>query len=268
MPGPRSEEQYIAEAFRRIFGASMTHADDGLADSQVDWLFALPDGREGALEVTTLADRVAMETEALAGKERSIDGARLHWVLYVRDGVEMRTAVRIARQLAVECEAAGVIRPEELPRSDDADAHRYRSSGVRLYGFEGTDSPGKLAVLRHGLGGWLGDGIDHLVPELEEILASDEQAHNLAKLRATGRPELHLAFRVHDTGLSKFELWNGVAMESTLPTGDLEASQGLAGVWLFGPFHTPVLWWSATDGWRRDDWLEPDDNRVSGRVRG
>jgi hypothetical protein len=60
----------------------VTHVDDNSLPGMVDALFVLPDGTDGALEVTTIGDRSALESEALAAKGPwTVSGARWAWMV-------------------------------------------------------------------------------------------------------------------------------------------------------------------------------------------
>lgn len=73
----RPEERFAEEVLRRVLRIEVTGRDDGSSDRMVDALFDLPDGRSGALEVTTIGEREAFEREAIAAKnDWHVDGAQ------------------------------------------------------------------------------------------------------------------------------------------------------------------------------------------------
>lgn len=74
-------------------------------------------------------------------------------------------------------------------------------------------------------------------------------------MNATGRSELHLFLRIHDTAMP-FSLYYPLAWGDYVPNRGLEAPPGLTGLWLAPAWRNPMLWWSAKDGWDRVDCLD------------
>ena len=58
-----------------------------------------------------------------------------------------------------------------------------------------------------------------------------EARHFVEKLRATGRPELHLFLRIHDTAMP-FSLYYPLAWGDYVPADSLDAPEGLTALWL------------------------------------
>jgi len=78
---------------------------------------------------------------------------------------------------------------------------------------------------------------------------------NIDKLRATGREELHLFLRIHDTAMP-FSLYDPLAWGDYVPADPLDAPDGLTGLWLAPAWKNPILWWSTQRGWTRSDFLD------------
>ena len=139
---PRAEELFAEEVLRRVLGIEVTQRDDGSCDRMVDALFEMPDGRQGALEVTTIGEREALELEAIAAKrEWHVDGARWAWMVHVGRGVLMRELEHHLPTLIRLCERHGVTDPRRVP---------YRLHGQST-AFEWLDTavwaPGRPACL-------------------------------------------------------------------------------------------------------------------------
>ena len=256
MKPPRREEQFACEVLRRALGAVITDVDDNPGVSKVDALFELPDGRTGALEVTTLADKRTLEVESLAARRWHVDGARWAWDVRVSPKTSMNGLREHLPALLLACEAQGVREPDiaEIPPGDEAAFRWYRHSKVSIMGFPETNRPGAIDVLTHGGGGAVFDHLDDLPAWLEEALATPALAAKLAKLEATGRAERHLFLRVHDSGMP-FKLYDPLAFTTAVPTAPLTPPAGLTGLWLVPQWSIPVLGWTADAGWQRHDVL-------------
>jgi len=97
------------EVLRRVLGIAVTAVDDNSRPAMVDALFVLPDGTEGALEVTTIGDPSALESESLAAKGPwTVDGARWAWMVHVEPSVSMRELAKHLPELVRTCERLGV----------------------------------------------------------------------------------------------------------------------------------------------------------------
>lgn len=90
---------------------------------------------------------------------------------------------------------------------------------------------------------------------LAERLCEPDLAENVNKLKATGRSELHLFLRIHDTAMP-FSLYHPLAWGDYVPSAPLEAPDGLTGLWLAPAWTNPILWWSRSAGWARADCLD------------
>lgn len=112
MTRPRSEERFAVEVLRRVLGIAVTAVDDNSRPAMVDALFVLPDGTEGALEVTTIGDPSALESESLAAKGPwTVDGARWAWMVHVEPSVSMGELAEHLPELVRTCERLGVHEP-------------------------------------------------------------------------------------------------------------------------------------------------------------
>lgn len=86
-------------------------------------------------------------------------------------------------------------------------------------------------------------------------LREPDLAENVDKLRTTGREDLHLFLRIHDTAMP-FSLYHPLAWGDHVPSEPLKAPDGLTGLWLAPAWKNPILWWGAHSGWSRTDCLD------------
>jgi hypothetical protein len=251
----RPEERFAEEVLRRVIGIQVVQRDDGSADRMPDALFRLPDGRHGALEVTTIGQRDALEREAIAAKTNwRVDGSKWAWMVHVGRGVAMRDLGRHLPILVETCERHAARDPRLVPH-----AHRqveafewFATSELSMHGFPETSRPGAIDVLPDGGGGAVYEHLDELPQWLAERLREPDLAENIDKLRSTGLDELHLFIRIHDTAMP-FSLYDPLAWRDCLPGEPLNAPTGLTGLWLAPAWKHPILWWSAAGGWSRAD---------------
>lgn len=251
----RPEERFAEELLRRVLGIQVSHRDSGMPERMVDVLFRLPDGREGALEVTTIGQSEALERESIAAKtEWIVPQATWSWVIHVGDGVLIRDLKKYLPILVIACEKQGVSDPHSAsPGKREREAFEwFFESNISMHGFPETNRPGAIDVLPNGGGGAVYENLDELPEWLEGRLKDPDLARKIAKLEKTGRQELHLFLRVHDTAMP-FSLYHPLAWDDYIPSRELEPPGRLTGLWLVPTWKNPILWWSATDGWARTE---------------
>jgi hypothetical protein len=256
---PRQEELFAFEVLRRVLGARFTGHDDGTAPRQVDGLFTLPDEKLGALEVTTLGDPAALEVEALTfDGDWSVPGSEWYWHVSVGQCVRVDELHFWLPYLVTTCEGVGLKSPEYARHPyRQMPAFRWaRENGVLMFGQADTGLAGKVDVVTGGMGGAVTTSLDGLPSWLADELEQPRLAAKIDKLRATGRPELHLFLRVHASGLP-FGLFYALTFSSdTVPADDLSAPAALTGLWLVSQWSDTVLRWNARLGWSREDCLD------------
>jgi hypothetical protein len=255
----RNEERFAEEVLRRVLGVEVTQRDDGSLNRMPDALFRLPSGIEGALEVTTIGAREALEREAIAARtDWHVAGARWAWMIHVGAGVSMREFERHLPTIVLACEAREATDPRLVPHEHRGDGAAFRwlaSVDVSMHGFPQTSRPGAIDVLPDGGGGAVYEHLDELPVWLAERLREPDLAENVNKLKATGRSELHLFLRIHDTAMP-FSLYHPLAWGDYVPSASLEAPDGLTGLWLAPAWRNPILWWRRSAGWARADCLD------------
>lgn len=254
----RPEERFAEEVLRRVLGLEVTQRDDGSAPRMPDALFRLPDGQEGALEVTTLGQRAALEREAIAAKKDwCVEGSRWAWMLHVGRHVVMRDLELHLPTLVLTCESEGVADPRRISYEHrEVEAFQwFAASDLSMHGFPDTNRPGAIDVLPDGGGGAVNEHLDELPQWLAGRLREPDVAEKIDKLRATDREELHLFLRIHDTAMP-FSLYYPLAWGAFVPAEPLDPPGGLTGLWLAPAWKNPILWWSAHGGWARADCLD------------
>jgi hypothetical protein len=254
---PRSEERYAAELVGRVLGATITDRDDGSEAGMVDALFEMPDGRLGALEVTIVADRRAMQAEALGDRLDGlrVPGARGVWTLVADRRVIMRNADRHIASLVLSCEERGLGDPTLLLVEEFVDDPAYRwwvkSHRPSLRGSFETNRPGTVNVMPDlGPAVWVQD-LAGLTDWLHSRFESEPVAGKLRKLSATGRPEQHLFLILHESSDIPPHVLERLNWSDTVPSEPLEPPEGLTGLWLAGRWRNPILRWHKAAGWSR-----------------
>ena len=143
-----------------------------------------------------------------------------------------------------------------MPEPQTVDAFEwFGSSNVSMHGFPSQKRTGAVDVLPKGVGGAVHNDLDLLPLWLSSRLREQDLVGKQAKLVATGRRELHLFLRVHETSMP-FSLYDPLAFGVSVPSAQLEVATGLKGLWLAPAWNNPILWWSAERGWAREYCLD------------
>ncbi|MCA1703519.1 MAG: hypothetical protein LC808_09780 [Actinobacteria bacterium] len=207
--------------------------------------------------MTTIGQREALEREAIAKTNWRVEGSRWAWMVHVGRGVVMRDLERHLPTLVRTCERLGATDPRRVP-----DLHRrlgafdwLDESDVSMHRFRETNRPGAIDVLPDGGGGAVHEHLHELPQWLATRLREPDLDEKMQKLRATGRDELHLFLRIHETAMP-FALYYPLAWSDGAPHGPLAAPTGLTGLWLAPAWKNPILWWSLSGGWARAGCLD------------
>jgi hypothetical protein len=168
-----SEERFAEEVLRRVLGITVTDVDDNSSDGMVDALFVLPDGSDGALEVTTVGERSALESEALAAKvEWAVQGAQWAWRVYVEPSVSMRELAEHLPDLVLTCERLRVPSPERVGE-DARDRPSFHGSRALTSSFTVSRTPAarERSIFSPGGGGAAFEHLDDLPSWLRSRLS-------------------------------------------------------------------------------------------------
>lgn len=257
MPKPLPTDERVAvDLVAKTLGATFTAFDDNTEPGQADGLFTMPDGTLGALEVTTLADQNAMESDAIMYKtDWSVAGSTEAWLVRVPQSISFQELRQHLSAVVMLCEEHGARSPADLPLEllmEDRSVRWAQRNDVRVDSTGASTTPA-VHVYAHGSGGYMLDTFDPLNPWITEQLRRPLLEAKMAKLRRTGRHELHLWLWVYPSGMP-FELFGALLGGVQVPSGDgFEPPAGLTGLWLAGNWKRPLLRWSAAGGWKRDD---------------
>ena len=234
----RHEECFAEEVLRRVLAVEVTGRDDGTTPRMPDAVFTLPSGIKGALEVTTIGDRRAIEREAIVRKvDWRVEGARWAWSISVGSGVVVRDLERHLKTLVLACERAGVRDPFQLyPEPYTLGAIGwFEANKVEMRGEPDTPTQGKIRVTTGAMGGCVARNLDGLPAWLDVRLNQRDLLENIEKLMASGREELHLFLRVRRARIQRlcalnsasFHAWSCRALAST-PTEEPDPVVGRA----------------------------------------
>lgn len=260
----RAEERFAGEVLRQVLRARVTEWDTNAQPGMVDALFELPDGRLGALEVTTLGDEAELKAENLGRKLHGmiIAGARLCWVLMANAKViPSKADLEVARasltSLILRCEAEGVSDPRSLRFAENQEHPGYawwwRVGQPTLFGID-CSRPGAVDVLPDiGSGGAVPSTMNGFVEWADAALEAPLLRSKLEKLERSGRPERHLFVRLHDSADVPFAIEYALSFTTMVPEDGLTPPSPLEGFWICPRWQNPILWWGARSGWRREN---------------
>jgi hypothetical protein len=173
--------------------------DDGSMPSMHDLDIRYTDRATGAVEVTAAGDPILIETwkHATGGGRWIVDGIAGGWAVVVAPGTIVKRLRAGLPELLRTFESEGIKQSmREVWREPGPRDEEGRALGI-LHLFQGgTDFPGSVYVtVDPGIersGGAVPTEGRPLLDWLAEWLARPDQAHNLAKLAASGADERHL----------------------------------------------------------------------------
>ena len=232
-----------------MLGVEVEHADDNRVPGHFDARISYGDGREAALEVTTIGDPKAIEMLS-KGTELLIPATRIAWDLRYPVSVRMKDVQRHIPEIICWCDQFGFTDPRRLREGYlSMPAMRwYERSGVRLMGMPTARRGGVVYVLPEGSGGIVDDELRGLPAWIESQQTAPWFADNRAKLARSGIKELHLFVRVHDTGLP-FSLFAGLIDPIQIRATDPRGMAPLTDLWLLPPYGQIATRWSSVEGW-------------------
>jgi hypothetical protein len=250
----RREEQAAFDLVARVLRVNVVPYDNNSSPAMVDALFATCDGLEGALEVTTIAEGVAMAVSGLLGDGVfDLPCGRWGWYARLPAGTSVREFRTHLVAAALACEETGVTTPSKYPHdvSPSDDVAWFTANDVELTGVPGSTAPGRVsAVLLSEGSGMVDDFLIDLAPWLDAQFAAQPFQSHVEKLQRTGRPEQHLFVRVFGSSMPE-ELLVSAAFHDIIPEWELSAPRNLTGLWLVVEFASTVLFWSRSNGWQR-----------------
>jgi hypothetical protein len=258
----RPEEDAAFGVVSRALGVAVDKYDDGSEPGMVDGVFVLPDGRRGAVEVTTVGHEAAIQSEQLLARHHGWQDAALRWSWRVTIPAGVRVAELRQRlpQALAQCEAIGLdtsrLAETRLPpwSRPEGIAWLIRHGIVALAaGRDHTGHPGAIDVFpAHASGGGaVPDDADLLTDWTETIIARPAVAEHIDKLAAHRADLRHLFIVVHETACPSFAELHALAWSEQVPTVHPRIPDVLDALWLPSRWLRPILWWSRSDGWQR-----------------
>jgi hypothetical protein len=251
------EEQWAARQVARAAGATWQPHDFGGRQRAVDVTLTYPDGRTGALEVTSYAEEGTQERDViLAGQQYQWPNPGAgDWSITLRPSARIaELKSRYARIIAL-CEQAGVNNPQHLPwtmRDIDADLRwLINHPDVTMRRMQALPHSARLArVWVHAASTWAfpDEQLVGLQAAIEELLEVDVIARHVEKLLAHDADEHHLFVIIGLGGLPAAQYFPLTADVQVLPPTVPSLPAGLSHLWLkteYGPSLlccTPAGW--------------------------
>jgi hypothetical protein len=261
----RPEEQFARTVVGNVTGAVVVRTDHRHASARtVDARLQYPDGRTGALEISTLG----LAAEFAAGKRiAAIDGrlpmpGRWKWIVRASDPWELTRIRALYAKAVLICEAHNVTSVDDLPPAvvgGDADLtwlstkSPSRLSGIRLP--DGAQDQSDFIDLiyqpaeteRHS-------GPDQIVSEVNAALAKETLAKRVAKLTQAEGDQRHLFLRVAESGLEEYSYARltmcAIAPQHVAPLqGEPDLPGTVSHLWLHAGFGQHVTRWTRDQGW-------------------
>lgn len=263
LDGLTAGEKFAAVVVERATGARAAAHDVGGKQGAYDVHLTYPDGRCGALEVTTHAGPGVQQMEALLGGEDWTwpNPGEWWWTASVDDVRELPRLRAAYGHVILLCEAAGVDRPSGLPRAvreADPDVRwLVHESSCRLTGHPTVPArPGDgrergVMVTPSGAGAMVDRRLTGLPAAVTALLAVDHIARRAAKVCRAATDERHLFVGIGNGGLPDplYIALVGV-MPGALPVEAPTAPDGLTHLWLTTGWRgSPLLEWSRAAGW-------------------
>lgn len=248
-----------------VTGATVVRTDThDSPPGTVDGWLTYPDGRGGALEVSTLTTSDEFELE---GRIRRRGGqlpapGNWKWVISLRDHRELARIESIYWKAIVLCEEHRVQTPDRLPfdviDADDDLTWLWSESTTGFFGVmvpEGARDTSRTTDLSTGVmvSSWE-DAALSLADTITGALAVDPLAKRVTKLLRADADERHLFLRVTASGISESNFYNLLQHaiwpdESRPILGDPVAPEGISHLWLLTGWGQKVTRWTRGKGW-------------------
>jgi hypothetical protein len=245
----RPEEVFIEEVIRRVTGAEVKHVDDGSAPGMIDALISYSDGHTAALETTTVADPKHLQMESFEITLK-VPQTPYWWDLRYPKPLRRKEIETYVPTLIGWMDQLGFHDAKQLENvlSGREEWAWYVRSGVKLRRYEGTTNGGRVEILPDGGGGVVDEYLEGLSEWVEGQQSEDWWTSNVAKLARSGYSELHLAVRLHQSGMpfpTWMGLWDPIEIRSREPNG----MEPLSDFWIIPAYGHTVTRWSRSAGW-------------------
>jgi hypothetical protein len=262
LDGLRSDERAAAALVERATGATARAHDVEGRQGAHDVDLTYPDGRTGALEVTTHAGTADRHRRSLMTRARETwrNPGRWWWTLSLPDPTERQRVRAVYARVVERCEALGIPDPASLPASETA-AHPEvawlaTASRARLFGHRPADAgrppPPVTVTVDPSAGGLPTDPrLLGLPAAVGDLLGLPHVARRAAKVGSVeGVDERHLLIGLGPGALPRELYLPLCGAFTTLPTLDPDLPDGLTHLWLTTAWRgAPLFGWNATTGW-------------------
>ena len=253
---PEPPEEVLARyCMSESLGVPVERHDTGVEPGMYDFKFVSPDGQLAAGEMTTIADDVAMEWDALSARSRRVEGSQWAWMVWPRGSrfsvkelmQHMPEITRVAE--SESCTSVNLLRYGE--HRDEPAFVWLRDSGVEITGLTETSKPGVVYLMHDAIVDMVHERLDPMLDWLEMELEDTRYDAKFDKLERSGRPDHHLFLRVHISGIPMsigYHLSTSLDLPSRPPTFPTRV---LSGLWLAPEFSKSVLYWTRHTAWQR-----------------
>lgn len=260
----RNYERFLRGVLSRSIGADVEQVDDGSRNGMHDAEVRYPDGRIAAVEFTSIGERAAFQMQSLP-TELLIPSTPFWWTLrYELSGVLWRDVERHVPVLVAVLDQYGMRDADDLRREFRGLPawDWYERNDLSLRHFGPVSKGGRVDVLPKASGGVVDSDYLGLNAWVESMQAEPWWGENVAKLARSGRSELHLALRAHDTGVP-FSLLAALMDGGPISVGDPSGMDPVTDLWIVIPYGTSAAHWSAREGWAVHNYATPEEDATT-----
>jgi hypothetical protein len=267
MSQERADEQFAFAVAANILDVEVEPFDINDRQRAVDAILHFPDGRDAAMEVTSVGpedEAAILNFLGRTGYRRTGFGITGRWLVNIPRNFHPSDVRKIEEALR-HCESREVTVLAEL-FGEDKIIDELVDKGVRATRLanisgQGLDRPPGADLILSSFGGFPGEGFTNLPSELAALLSTVKLERKLAKLLASNLPELHLFLIVRPSGFS-YPVYDALAFGRDLPRDPPILPRSLNQAWLVtGIGAGGVVRAISGQGWCRDhpyeNWTSP-----------
>jgi hypothetical protein len=258
------DERFAQVAIERATGATLIRHDSGGRQAAVDYLMRYPNGRTGALEITSVSDdrqRVLhLHLERMNFTLPRV--GRRAWSIRVTGKTSIRALRNSYAEVIRLCETVGVSRSRALPLGYlTREIQSLLESGVEFTSV--SDDSGDVQPERPVYvwpvvpGGFVRDDLEQLPGELAAVFDNAAVRRRVEKVCRRRERERHLFLWFGPGGLS-FPTWDALNRRVAVPVTQPPCHDRLTHLWFTTPFAQALLGWRRGEGWR---WYDVYDRK-------
>lgn len=259
----RPYERFMRIVLSRSLGVPVEHVDDGSRPGHHDAEIRYPDGRVAAVEFTTVGDPDALTMDRFP-TSLEVPDTPFWWTLrYPVRGVSWRELRQHVPTLVQWLDRL------EIRDAADARSHLRGSpewdwlerNDLSLRHFGPTKNGRRVDVLPDSFGGVVDVNYLGLLPWIDGLQREHWWAENVAKLERSGRAELHLALRAHESGLP-FGILSALMDGRQILGEEPRKMEPLTDFWIVAHYGRSAAHWSRGRGWTVHDYGTPGDSEA------